>query len=158
MEKEKKDLSKDMRILQDHLLCMDSTIAAETGLPLEEVQLLLHELNEIYRDVVEFRRSMKAVAKMENVSPEIREMLLNRCCEGFNRMVGGGTTALDCRIYPVNIPCGTNPAPFTHSEGRYDPATKRFWLSEEELNILMAALEEDDLDNTLPLQGRNDIN
>lgn len=140
MEKEKKDLSKDMRILQDQLLCMDGTLATETGLPLEEVQLLLHELNEVYRDVMEFRRSMKAVVEMKNETPEVREMLLNRCCDLFNRVVDSGTTALDCRIHPINIPCGTDCAPFTHPEGRYDPATKRFWLSEEELNVIKAAL------------------
>ena len=135
MEKEKKDLSKDMRILQDQLLCMDGTLATETGLPLEEVQLLLHELNEVYRDVMEFRRSMKAVAEMKNETPEVREMLLNRCCDCFNRMVDSGTTAMDCRIHPVNIS-----SPFSHPEARYDPATKRFWLSEEELNVIKAAL------------------
>lgn len=69
MEKEKKDLSKDMRTLQDQLLCMDGTLSTETGLPLEEVQLLLHELNEVYRDVMEFRRSMKAVAEMLALPP-----------------------------------------------------------------------------------------
>ena len=140
MEKEKKNLSKDMRIVQDQLLCLDDTIATETSLPVEEVQLLLHELCEIYQEVMEFRRSMKAVAEMKNETQEVREMLLNRCCDLFNRMVDSGTTALDCRIHPVNIPCDTDYAPFTHPEGRYDPVTKRFWLSEEELSTIKAAL------------------
>lgn len=117
-------------------------------------------LCETYRKVKELQETMKRLSNMDSLQPVERDTLIERCNELMGFLIAGETTGMICRMRTEKvIPAVLSPQypPFTHPESRYDPVTKRFWLSEEELKAIKAALGKNQLDERVPSQ-HYDIN
>lgn len=124
----------------------------------------IHEICETYMKVKQLQEAVRALATMENLTPDDREALIDKCNELMAFLLAGDTTGMVCRMRTATA-VGAVPAvpaplypPFTHPESRYDPVTRRYWLSEQEVNVIKAALGADNLDDVLPPRSRNDIN
>lgn len=121
----------------------------------------IHEMCETYTKVKQLQEAVRALTTMEELSPDDREALIDKCNELMGFLLAGETTGMICRMRTekaVRSVQAPQYPPFTHPESRYDPVTRRYWLSEQEVNVIKAALGADNLEDVLPPRSRHDIN
>ena len=121
----------------------------------------IHEICETYMKVKQLQEAVRALTTMEELTPDDRDALIDKCNELMGFLLAGDTTGMICRMRTATagqMVQATQFQPFTHPEARYDPVNQRYWLSEQEVNVLKAALGADNLDDVLPPRSRNDIN
>lgn len=114
-------------------------------------------LCETYRKVQKLQETMKRLSNMDSLQPEERDTLMERCNELMGFLLSGETTGMICRMRTAKaVPTVLTPQyqPFTHPESRYNPVTHRYWLSEQEINIIKTALGKDNLNEIIPPTSR----
>lgn len=104
-----------------------------------------HYLIETYMDVICLRNVIQLLSELGDKDSEDREKLMRDCNVLMNKVLTGDNPDFSFNIRSANTIHGRRPVdssipPFTHPESRFDLATKRFWFSEEEVNILKDAL------------------
>lgn len=104
-----------------------------------------HYIIETYIDVVCLRNVMQLLSELGDKESEDREKLMRDCNLLMNKVLAGDDPDYSFNVRAASTLRGHRPAdscipPFTHPENRYDPTTKRFWFSEEEVSILQDAL------------------
>ena len=114
--------------------------------------------------VKQLQEAVRALANIDDLEPEERNSLIDRCNELMGFLLAGDSTGMVCRmrtqkaVQKVQAVQPPEYPPFTHPESRFDPITRRYWLSEHELNVIKAALGADTLDEVLPPLRRSDVN
>ena len=121
----------------------------------------IHEICETYVKVKQLQTAVRALASIYELKPEDRDALIDKCNELMGFLLAGETTGMVCRMRTAKAEQPVQPQqypPFTHPESRYDPVTRRYWLSEQEVDVFKAALGKDNLDDVLPPLRRTELN
>lgn len=104
-----------------------------------------HCIIDTYIDVVCLRNVMQLLSELGNKESEDREKLMRDCNLLMNKVLTDNNPDFSFNIRSANSIHGRRPndssiPPFSHPESRFDPTTKLFWFSEEEVTILRDAL------------------
>lgn len=104
-----------------------------------------HNVIETYIDVISLRGVMIMLANDNIPEGKERDIIMQDCNRLMNKVLSGEDPDYNIKIRSATAVAGRRPEesaipPFSHPENRYDPITKRFWFSEEEVNIIQNAL------------------